>query len=113
MKKQLKMAILAAAVAVGGLMAAAPSAEAAYCRPYVQTYTVDGVTQTAHTTACLMSDGSWRVNPNWYRGVAAAPLDAYYGYYGYYGYPYAVSGLTYAHPYYYRYNFNRGYVVRY
>jgi surface antigen len=32
-----------------------------YCREYQQTITVGGRTETAHGTACLQSDGSWRV----------------------------------------------------
>jgi len=32
-----------------------------YCRPYTQTYTVDGQTGTIQGTACRQADGSWYI----------------------------------------------------
>lgn len=81
MKKQLKMALLAAAVAVGGLMAVSPSADAAYCRPYVQTYTVNGVTQSVYRTACTPATAWYYPSYYYYPATYVSPYAYAYRYY--------------------------------
>jgi hypothetical protein len=49
------------AAAAPARQAPAPSQPAPYCREYTREIVIDGETQTAYGTACMQTDGRWRL----------------------------------------------------